>query len=86
MIVIQYIENPKAAISVFDDFSEKAQRLSLKTAIFSCQGIAFWQSAVFLLTSLTVPIIVIFEYPSPVRALGALLTQLGRLEIPITES
>jgi len=47
---------------------------------------SFWQSAVFLLTSLTVPIIVIFEYPSPVRALEALLTQLGRLEIPITES
>ena len=85
MIVIQYIENPKAAISVFDDFSERAQRLSVKLRSSRAKE--------FLLAERCLSVDIAnctdyrnFEYPSPVRALGALLTQLGRLEIPITES
>ena len=83
MIVIQYIE-PQAWIPVYDDFSERAPRLFPKLRASRSPGIPFAERYLpvdignftdyrpFLSTDL------------PVRA--SVITQLGRLEIPITES
>src|SRR3979411_1202899 len=80
MIVIQDIE-PQGAITVYDDSSERTQRPFPKLRGPRSPGIR-WPSAVFLLTSITLPIIVHFRVPIPrARAPGNSVKQIGRLEI-----
>jgi hypothetical protein len=65
MIVIQYIE-PSGRIPVYDDFSEGANGLSRNCGGSLVSQEFLWHSAISLLTSITLPIIVLFRVTSPV--------------------